>query len=81
MILLTKYDNTKILVHLDSVKCIEASSDTRVFFMNGDMIMVKESLIEIQSKTVEFRSRIQQGATYSFPVAAGSKPSSTLTTS
>ena len=48
MILLTKLDGTKILLNLETVKYLEAVPDTIVFFVNGESLMVKETLSEVQ---------------------------------
>ncbi len=58
MILLTRLDNSKVLVNLDNVKFIEATPDTVVTFVNGDSMLVKESLTDISSLTTNFRSEI-----------------------
>lgn len=47
MLMLTKLDDSKILVSLASIKYMEAVPDTLIFFLNGDSLMVKESLKEI----------------------------------
>lgn len=54
MVLLTKLNNSKVLVSLASIKYLEAVPDTLIFFLNGDSLMVKESLEEIRLATVEF---------------------------
>lgn len=58
MIELTKLDSKSIILNLDLVKYIEAIPDTLVVFLNGDSIIVKESLDDIQRKTIEFLSKI-----------------------
>ncbi len=49
MLLLTKLDDSKVLVSLASIKYLEAVPDTLIFFLNGDSLMVKESLSDILS--------------------------------
>ena len=58
MIELTKLDRKPILLNLDVVKYIEEIPDTLVIFMNGDSVLVKESLAEIQEKTATFLTKI-----------------------
>lgn len=58
MILLTKLDKSKILVSLESVKYIEATPDTLIFFNNGDSTIVFESLEEITRLVVEFKVEV-----------------------
>lgn len=58
MILLTKLDNTKILVNLETVKYAEAVPDTVLRFLNGDSVIVRESLEQIESSVVESKKKI-----------------------
>ena len=58
MILLTRLDNSQILVNLDAVKFLEATPDTLISFINGDSLIVRESLQEIDRLVVEYRSRV-----------------------
>lgn len=58
MILLTKLDNHKILVNLETVKYLEAVPDTLIFFTNGESIMVKESLDDIAKAVAKFQAEI-----------------------
>ncbi|MEI6832546.1 MAG: flagellar FlbD family protein [bacterium] len=75
MILLTKLDNQKVLVLIESIKYIEATPDTLVRFVNGDMLIVSESMQEISELVLQFkaqcltRSTTQAGA--SFGAASG----------
>ncbi len=50
MIQLTKLDETRILLCLDNVKYIESCPDTIVFFTNGETLIVRESLEDIQKQ-------------------------------
>ena len=58
MILLTRLDKSRVLVNLDIVKFIESTPDTLVTFVNGDSLIVLESLEEIDQRVVEFRSKV-----------------------
>lgn len=58
MILLTKLDNHKILVSLATIKYLESIPDTLIFFTNGDSVIVKESLPEIEQAVVKFQSAV-----------------------
>lgn len=62
MILLTKLDNKEILVSLETIKYVEAVPDTIVFFTNGDSLMVKESLVQVQARVREHQTEILKGA-------------------
>ena len=49
MMVLTKLDDSKILVSLASVKYFESVPDTVVFFLNGESIFVRESFDDIMN--------------------------------
>lgn len=50
VIMLTKLDHTRILVGFESVKYIEETPDTLIRFLNGESLMVRESLDEIMMR-------------------------------
>ena len=58
MIILTKLDDSSFLVNLDSIKYIEAIPDSLISFLNGDTVVVKESLEEKQKKMIEYKRKI-----------------------
>ncbi len=58
MILLTRLDKSKVLVNLDTVKYAESAPDTVITFVNGDSVIVRESLEELDRRVVEYRVRL-----------------------
>ncbi|MEZ4741522.1 MAG: flagellar FlbD family protein [Bdellovibrionota bacterium] len=58
MLLLTKLDNTKVLVNIESIKYIEANPDTRILFLNGDSMIIKESLDAIEENMIKLKASI-----------------------
>lgn len=58
MIILTKLDNKAMLLNLDSVKYLEAVPDTLIFFVNGDSLMVKESLEDVKQKIADYHASL-----------------------
>lgn len=70
MILLTKLDKQKVLVLIDSIKYVEATPDTLVRFINGDMLIVTESLQEVSSLVFEFKTKCLASASISSNNAA-----------
>lgn len=58
MILLTRLDKSKVLVNLDAVKYAEATPDTILTFVNGDSVIVRESLEELDRRVLEYRVRL-----------------------
>ena len=57
MILLTKLDKQKVLVLIDSIKYIEATPDTLIRFVNGDMLIVSESMDQIAELVLQFKAQ------------------------
>ncbi|MCX6105667.1 MAG: flagellar FlbD family protein [Proteobacteria bacterium] len=55
MIRVTRLDNSLLLVSLDAIKYIEATPDSVISFLNGDSLIVRESLEEIDSRVLQYR--------------------------
>ncbi len=58
MILLTKLNQQKILVNLETIKYIESVPDTLIFFTNGDSIMVQEDLDTVSQAILAYQSKV-----------------------
>ena len=58
MIKLTKIDNSPILINLETVKYAESVPDTVLRFLNGDSIIVLESLEQIASSVLELKRKV-----------------------
>ena len=58
MVILTKLDNSKILLNLETIKYMESVPDTIVWFLNGESIIVKEPIQEINKLVIEYRAMI-----------------------
>ena len=48
MIVLSKLDNSPILVNLEAIKYLESTPDTLIHFLNGDSLLVREKLDDIE---------------------------------
>ncbi len=58
MIMLTKLDNKKILINLETIKYLEQVPDTIVFFTNGESLMIKETLEEVEQAVEAHQRRL-----------------------
>ena len=58
MILLTRLDKSKVLINLEAIKYAEATPDTLISFLNGDSIMVRESLEELEQRVINYKSKV-----------------------
>jgi flagellar protein FlbD len=67
MILLTKLDQQKVLINLETVKYIESVPDTIIFFTNGDSVMVLESIEAISQAVVEYQAAVFRQSTATAP--------------
>jgi len=61
MLLLTKLDQTRVLVCIETIKYIEETPDTLIKFLNGESMIVQEPLETIQNLALDFRRRILNG--------------------
>jgi flagellar protein FlbD len=75
MIFVTRLDKSRLLLNLESVKYIESTPDTFIFFLNGDSVIVQESLEEIERRVLDFRvSLLKQFAVHPEDPSAASHP-------
>lgn len=58
VILLTRLDNSRVLVNLETVKFIDFTPDTVIQFVNGDSLIVREPLEEIEARVLDYRIKI-----------------------
>ena len=58
LISLTKLDNARILVNLETIKYVETMPDTVVRFVNGDSVIVRESLEEVEQRVIKFKKQV-----------------------
>ena len=58
MILLSKLDGSKVLIEITSIKYIESTPDSLIRFINGDTLLVLESLQGIEERVLEFKKKL-----------------------
>lgn len=58
MIQLSRLNGGIIAINPDLVTWIEVTPDTTIEFLNGDRIMVRESLDEVMERVVDFRRSV-----------------------
>jgi flagellar protein FlbD len=59
MIQLTRMNGRVIAINPDLVTWIDVTPDTSIALLNGDHIMVRESLDEVLEKVIEFKRTIR----------------------
>lgn len=59
MITLTRLDERVVVLNAELIKMIEATPDTIVTFINGDAIIVRESVDEVVRRAVDYARRVR----------------------
>ncbi len=54
MITVTRLNDQALVINAELIKTVESTPDTLITLINGDRMMVKESLDEIVRKAVEY---------------------------
>ena len=54
MITLTRLNNKPLVVNADLIRSVEEKPDTTITLTTGDHILVRESMAEIVTKTIEY---------------------------
>jgi flagellar protein FlbD len=78
MIRLTRVNHQPLAVNSDLIKFVEQTHDTVLTLINGDKIVVRESLEEVIRRTLEFRRSILVDATAAYPAGAATACDLTL---
>jgi len=66
MIQLTRLNGQPLTINSDLVKQIENSPDTMITLVNGEKIIVRETVEQIVERTVAFRRRVLDGLGMNF---------------
>ena len=61
MIQLTRLNNSLLTLNSDLIKFVEQSPDTVVTLINGEKVLVRETVDEILDRIVRFRRSVLQG--------------------
>ena len=79
MIQLTRLNNSDITINSDLMKFVEQSPDTVITLLNGEKILVRESLGEILDRVIDFRRRVLEGVSSWHVNAAAALPPASAT--
>ena len=58
MIMLTKLNNTKIVLNCAQIESVELIPESKILMTNGKFYIVKEGAEEIIEKTIEYNGKI-----------------------
>ena len=59
MITVTKLDRRVVVINAELVKMIESAPDTIITLVNGDTIIVRETVDEIVEKAIDYARQIR----------------------
>ncbi len=59
MIRVTRLDDRTVVVNAELIKMLESTPDTIVTLINGDTIIVRESVDEIVGRAIEYNRQIR----------------------
>jgi len=59
MIVVTRLDNRVIVINAELIKMIEATPDTIVTLVNGDTVIVRESVQEVVRRAVDYAREVR----------------------
>src|ERR1051326_6759269 len=74
VIQLTRLNNSSITINSDVIKFVQQSPDTVITLLNGEKILVRESVGQILDRVIEFRRRILSGVSAWHMVPAAALP-------
>ncbi len=59
MISVTRLNNQPLVLNAELIKTVESTPDTLITLINGDRMMVKETMDEIVRKAVEYGRQVR----------------------
>ena len=59
MITLTRLDNRVMVVNAELIKMLESTPDTIITLINGDTIVVRESVDEVVGRAIDYARQIR----------------------
>lgn len=74
MIQLTRLNNQPLTVNSDLIKFIEQSPDTLVTLVNGEKLVVRESVNEVLVRVIQFRRSVLQGLSFAWDSSSAHPP-------
>ncbi|MGH9533604.1 MAG: flagellar FlbD family protein [Terriglobales bacterium] len=74
MIRLTRFNRQTFVVNSDAIKFVESAPDTTVTLMNGERLLVLESVEEVVARIIAFRREIWPSAARVSPRRTGPQP-------
>ena len=61
MILLTKLKGEEFTLNCDLIETVSENPDTTIMLVNGNLHIVRESMLEVIDKSIEYHRKIYRG--------------------
>jgi len=58
MITITRLDKRVVVINVEMIKIIESTPDTIITLINGDTIVVRESVEEVVGRAIDYQRQI-----------------------
>jgi flagellar protein FlbD len=71
MIELTRLNGTPILLNSDLIKTLEAAPDSMLTLINGEKLIVRETIAEVMERVLAYRARLLACVARRLPEFAG----------
>lgn len=59
MITITRLDKRVVVLNADLIKMIEAAPDTIITLINGDVLVVRDSVDEVVKRAVDYQRQVR----------------------
>ncbi len=59
MVFLTRLNSKSVVINADLIKMIESTPDTLITLINGDHLMVLESVEDVVEKAIDYARRVR----------------------
>ncbi len=59
MIMLTRLNQAQVVINAELIKMVEATPDTLITLVNGDHLMVRESVEQVVERAVDYARQIR----------------------
>ncbi len=69
MILVTRLNDRRIVLNAELIKTIEETPDTLITLLNGDHVLVRESMDEVVERAIEYARQVRTFRIPSMPSA------------
>ncbi|MFQ5429126.1 MAG: flagellar FlbD family protein [Phycisphaerae bacterium] len=63
MIVVTRLNQNELVVNAEQIKTVESTPDTMITLINGERLIVRESVSEVVKRAIEYGRRVRAFAT------------------